>query len=147
MRESLKLGKSGSMPRRGFVTAVCVALTLTSVASYAIGSDRLNTILYFGHQPAGKPAFGQTILITGQIARGDNGSINRQRVQLWFSGRMGIRAGSVFVNTDRFGKFAVNMTIPANWRHGTRNGPTWVDVNISCTSIGVQKLFRVRDKD
>lgn len=145
MRELLCSNETRLLSRRTFLPAFLAVATLLSAGSQAFANN-LNRIHYFGHQPAGKPAFGQTILITGQITRGDRGPVANQRVELWFSGRTGIRAGSVFTTTDRFGRFAVNMTIPSSWRFGTRNGPTWVDLNVSCPSIGRLQLFRVRDK-
>ena len=131
--------------RRTFVSALLVAVALTCVGKEAVAQSG-NNILYYGTQPGGKPAFGQTVLLSGQIFRSDRGPLANQTVELWFSGRHGARVGSVFVRTDSIGRFNATMTIPRSWINGIRGNPTWVDVNINCKSIGVLRLFRVRDK-
>jgi hypothetical protein len=146
MCELLKNLSSNDLTRRRFVPALLLATAIIAGSPQAFANSNRNDILYFGTQPAGKPAFGQTVLITGQIVRGDRGPIANQTVILWFSGRHGVQSGTVRVRTDRFGKFAAQMTIPRSWANGINGDKTWVDVNISCPAIGVQKLFRVRDK-
>jgi len=131
--------------RRTFIPALLVAVALACVGKEAVAQGA-NDIKYYGTQPGGKPAFGQTVLLSGQIFRTDRGPLANQTVELWFSGRHGARVGSVFVRTDSIGRFNATMTIPRSWINGIRGNPTWVDVNINCTSIGVLKLFRVRDK-
>ena len=96
-----------------------------------------NNICLFGTQPSGTPAFGQTVLVSGQIFRTDRGPLGGQTVELWFSGRHGIRAGTARVRTDFKGRFNATMTIP-RWVN------TWVDININCPSINVLKLFHVK---
>ena len=95
-----------------------------------------NNIIFYGTQPSGTPGFGQTVLVSGQIFRTDRGRLDQQTVELWFSGRHGIRAGTARARTDFIGRFNATMTIP-RWVN------TWVDVNINCPSINVLKLFRV----
>ena len=109
-----------------------------SVQNLRFGND----IKFYGTQPRGTPAFGQTVLVIGQIFRTDRGRLAQQTVQLWFSGRQGVvRTGTVTVSTDFIGRFNARMTIP-RWERLN----TWVDVNINCPSIGVLKLFRVRGR-
>jgi hypothetical protein len=130
-----------SMLRRTFLPCLIVAATWAMLGQSAeafFGND----IIYSGTQPAGKPAFGQRIMVSGQIVRTDRGPLANQTVQLWFSGRHGIQDTIYTVKTDRFGKFNALMTIPRSWS----NLDTWVDVTFSCTSIGATKLFRVRNK-
>jgi hypothetical protein len=133
-----------------FSRRVLLPLLMTIVAVTVVGQSANaalgNDIAYFGTQPAGTPAFGQTVMVKGMIIRRDRGPIANQMVQLWFSGRHGARDQSYYVRTDKLGRFNVLMTIPSSWRNGIRGDKTWVDVNISCISIGVTKLFRVRNK-
>ena len=121
-------------------------LVVATFSALSVGAASANGILYWGTQPAGKPAFGQTVMVTGIISRDDGGPVANQIVQLWFSGRHGVRAGSYTTRTDRLGRYSVLMTIPWNWRYGIQGDPTWVDLNVSCPAIYATKLFRVRDK-
>ena len=132
---------TSSVLRRTFLPCLIVAATWTMLGQSAeafFGND----IIYSGTQPAGKPAFGQRVMVSGQIVRRDRGPLANQQVLLWFSGRRGVTDMVYTVRTDRFGKFNALMTIPSNWR----NLDTWVDVTFSSSSIGVTKLFRVRNK-
>jgi len=129
------------MARRTFIPALLVAVALTCVGNEA-SAQFGNSISYYGTQPAGKPGWGQTVLVSGQIFRTDRGPLANQTVQLWFSGRGGMQGGTVTAKTDFLGRFNATMTIPSDWK----NRNTWVDININCPSIGVLKLFRVRGK-
>jgi len=123
--------------RRGFVTIMLLAFAgLLLPNAHASGAD----ISYWGTQPAGKPAFGQTVLVTGAVY--GTPMLAGLRVQLWFSGRHGVRDRTYTVVTNPLGHFSAQMTIPRAWS----NRDTWVDVNISCPSIGKLRLFRVRNK-
>jgi len=123
--------------RRGLITIMLLAFAgMLLPNAHASGAD----ISYWGTQPAGKPAFGQTVLVTGAVY--GTPKLARLRVQLWFSGRHGVRDRTYTVVTNNLGHFSAQMTIPRHWV----NYNTWVDVNISCPSIGKQKLFRVRNK-
>jgi len=119
--------------------AVSAAGILSLSATNKVFADHSwgNDIHYLGTQPRGTPAFGQTVLVSGQIFRTDRGMLHGQTVELWFSGRHGIRAGTVRVRTDFIGRFNATMTIP-RWVN------TWVDLNINCPSINALKLFRVK---
>lgn len=121
-------------------------LFAAAMLSFATQDAAANQISYWGTQPGGKPAFGQTVMVTGIISRDDGGPVANQSLQLWFSGRHGVRAGTSYVRTDRLGRFNVLMTIPWGWRNGIQGDPTWVDVTVAGQSIGVSRLFRVRNK-
>jgi hypothetical protein len=126
-----------SIARRAFMPMVVAALAMSFAAQDAMAG--CNNIIYGGTQHGGKPGWGQTVMVTGSITRCDRGPVANQQVELWFSTQKGLRAGSVRVRTDRYGRFSAMMTIPSNWR-----GVKFVDVNIACPSIRVMKLFRVR---
>jgi len=138
----MSLGILVPFVRRAFLPMLFAAVMVSVAAKDAAA----NEISYWGTQPGGKPAFGQTVMVTGIISRDDGGPVANQSLQLWFSGRHGVRAGTSHVRTDRLGRFNVLMTIPWGWRNGIQGDPTWVDVTIACPSIGVSRLFRVRNK-
>jgi len=138
----MSLGILIPLVRRAFLPMLFAAVMVSVAAKDAAA----NEISYWGTQPGGKPAFGQTVMVTGIISRDDGGPVANQSLQLWFSGRHGVRAGTYVARTDRLGRFNVLMTIPWNWRNGIQGDPTWVDVTIACPSIGVSRLFRVRNK-
>ena len=126
-----------SIARRAFMPMVVAALVMSFAAQDAMAG--CNDIIYGGTQPGGKPGWGQTVMVTGSIVRCDRGPVANQQVELWFSTQEGLRAGSVRIRADRFGRFSAKMTIPSNWR-----GVKFVDLNIACYSIGVMKVFRAR---
>lgn len=126
--------------RRALMPMLLAAMVVSVSANDAMAGG--NSIIYGGIQPAAKPAWGQTIMVTGRIIRSDRGPVANQVVELWFSGQHGVRAQSVRVKTDRAGNFSAMMTIPRNWR----DFRTWVDINISCPSAGVLRLYRVRNR-
>jgi hypothetical protein len=105
-----------------------------------------NQISYWGTQPSGKPAFGQTVMVTGTISRDDGGSLANMPLQLQLSGRHGVRAGTYLAGTGRRGRYNVLMTVPSVWRYGIQGDPTWGDVTVAGPTIGVSRLFRVRNK-
>jgi hypothetical protein len=140
----MSLGILLPIARRAFLPMLMAAVMVSFASQDAAAAG--NQISYWGTQPAGKPAFGQTVMVTGIISRVDGGPVANQSLQLWFSGRHGVRAGTSHVRTDRLGRFNVLMTIPWGWRYGIQGDPTWVDVTIACPSIGVSRLFRVRNK-
>ena len=130
-----------------FVRRVILPMLFAAVMlSFATQGAAANEISYWGTQPAGKPAFGQTVMVTGIISRDDGGPVANQTLQLWFSGRHGARAGTYVTRTDRFGRYNVMMTIPRGWYYGIQGDPTWVDLTVAGQSIGVSRLFRVRNK-
>lgn len=145
---------SPARPWSGFVHEACsgsarfvLPLLAAVIVSFASrDAAAAGSISYWGTQPAGKPAFGQTVMITGIVSPPLGTSPANLPVQLWFSGRHGVRAATVLARTDRLGRFNVLMTIPHAWRYGIYGDPTWVDVTIACPSAGATRLFRVRNK-
>jgi hypothetical protein len=140
----MSLGILLPIARRALLPMVLAAMTISFFGSASTASA--NDIFYWGTQPGGKPAFGQTVMVTGIVSRDDGGRVANVPLQLWFSGRHGVRAGTYTTRTDRLGRYSVLMTIPRYWANGIQGDRTWVDVTVASPSIGVSRLFRVRNK-
>jgi len=138
------LPAANPLPRRFAVQALVVGIAMSLAASESFAG--CGTITFDGVQPAGKPAFGQTVMLTGRVYDCSGRPAAGVLVQLWFSGRHGVRAGTHHVFTDAQGRYSAIMTIPRAWVYGWGGEKTWVDLNVACPVLGISKLFRVRDK-
>jgi hypothetical protein len=129
---------------RAIASALLAGIPLSLAASEALAG--CGNITFFGTQPGGKPAFGQTVMVSGQVTDCGGRPAAGVDVFLWFSGRHGVQGWRICVRTDKNGRYTALMTIPRDWAWGIRGDATWVDLNVACPAIGVTKLFRVRNK-
>jgi len=130
--------------RQAAASALFAGIVMSLAASEALAG--CGNITFFGTQPGGKPAFGQTVMVSGQVTDCGGRPAAGVDVFLWFSGRHGVQGWRIRVRTDKNGRYTALMTIPRDWAWGIQGDATWVDLNVACPAIGVTKLFRVRNK-